>query len=256
MSENPVRTELRSGGAVLHLTLNAPKANVLDSAMIAGLLAAIDAHAGRADLKAIVFRGEGGQFCYGASVAEHVKERAPGMLSEFHGLFRRLAELAVPTAALVEGRCLGGGMELATWCTWIVAAPGARFGQPEIKLAVLPPMASLILPWRAGGASALDLCVSGRTLDAEAALDAGLITAVDADPAGWWDRFYAEHMAGLSASSLRFAERAARMGLVEAMETRLPKLERLYLDELMETHDANEGIAAFLERRPPQLKHR
>jgi cyclohexa-1,5-dienecarbonyl-CoA hydratase len=134
----------------------------------------------------------------------------------------------------------------------LFASPEASFGQPEIKLGVFPPMASLILPWRLGGGRALDLCVSGRTIGAELAHAWGLVHEVTADPAAAAARFVAEQLLPRSGSSLRFAERAARRALIRALDDALPALERLYLDELMGTPDANEGISAFLEKRPPR----
>ena len=250
-----IRSELRHGGAVLHIVLDAPTANILDATMLAGIDAALDAHAGPG-LKTVAFEGAGAHFSFGASVAEHTRAAAPAMLAQFHGLFRRLMKLAIPTCAIVRGQCLGGGMELATFCSWVFAAPGARFGQPEIRLAVFPPMASLVLPWRAGGGAALDLCVSGRSVDAATALRMGLCTEVGDDPGGLWESFFAANVATTSAAALRFAERAARGGLHEAMESRLGALERMYLNELMATHDANEGIAAFMERRPARFEDR
>jgi cyclohexa-1,5-dienecarbonyl-CoA hydratase len=116
-------------------------------------------------------------------------------------------------------------------------------------------MASLLLPWRIGGGAALDLCVSGRAVDAAEAHRIGLVNAVAEDPEAWVNALFAESLRPTSASSLRFAERAARADLARRMEQDLPALERLYLDELMTTHDANEGIAAFIERRPPQLRN-
>lgn len=239
---------------VLHLVLDAPKGNVLDLGMIGRLTTAL--HTGvTSSTRVVCFEGAGKHFSFGASVAEHRRAEAAAMLAAFHGLFRLLAELAVPTAAIVRGQCLGGGLELASWCTWVFASPDARLGQPEIRLAVFPPMASLVLPWRVGGGRALDLCVSGRTIGAEEARSMGLVTEVAADPRAAFDAFYEEHVAAASASSLRFAERAARGTLLEALRVRLPALERLYLDELMATHDANEGIEAFLDRRPPSFDH-
>ena len=203
----------------------------------------------------IVFEGAGDHFCFGASVEEHRAEEAAAMLAAFHGLFRKLASLGVPTLAVVRGQCLGGGLELASWCTWIVATPEAQLGQPEIQLAVFPPMASLLLPWRAGGQVALDLCVSGRSLSSDAALSLGVINAVTEDPTAWWDDLVEKRLSRTSASSLRFAERAVRRQLMYQLETALPDLEQLYLDHLMKTHDANEGIHAFIERRKPNFKH-
>ncbi len=245
-----IREQTLEGGAVLHLTLDRPVANILDAEMIGGIRRALEQSL-RPETKLLVFEGAGEHFCFGASVDEHRAERAGEMLAAFHGMFRDLARAAVPTCAVLRGQCLGGGLELASWCTWIVASPGARLGQPEIRLAVFPPMASLLLPWRVGGGAALDLCISGRSLTADEALSAGLISAVSEDPTAWWRALYAERLAPLSASSLRFAERAARRSLLRGLEEELPELERLYLEELMATRDANEGIEAFLERRRP-----
>ena len=116
-------------------------------------------------------------------------------------------------------------------------------------------MASLLLPWRLGGGAALDLCVTGRSVDAAEAQRMGLVNAVTDDPEAWVSALFAESLRPTSASSLRFAERAARADLMRRLERDLPELERLYLDELMTTHDANEGIAAFLERRAPQHRN-
>lgn len=249
MSGSKVGVELRHDGGWLHLTLNAPKANVLDAQMLAGLSEAIARHAGSPALKAIVFEGAGAHFSFGASVEEHQAEQVAGMLERFHALFGELASHAVPTFAVVRGQCLGGGLELASYCSWIFAHPEAKLGQPEIKLAVFPPLASILLPWRCGGAAAVDLCVSGRSMDAEEARRIGLVHAIDDDPAAACQRFYLETIAPLSASSLRFAERAARHSLQRALRDDLPALERLYVDELMKTPDANVQIAAFLHHK-------
>ncbi len=245
-----IRTTQRLDGRVLHILLDAPKANVLDHAMVSGISEALTTEVSPAT-RLIVFEGSGRHFCFGASVAEHTREEAPGMLATFHAMFRKLAEVAVPTCAVVRGQCLGGGLELASWCSWIVCTPDAHLGQPEIRLAVFPPMGSILLPWRAGGRAALDLCVSGRVLTAQEALELGIVNAVTDEPEQWWMARFEAELAPTSATSLRFAERAARVVLNQQLDTLLPELERLYLDELMATHDANEGISAFIERRPP-----
>lgn len=245
--------DLRHEGQLLHLTLNTPSANVLDAAMLGAIEAALRAHRDDPALKGIAFEGAGKHFSFGASVEEHQAAQAPAMLKQFHGVFRLLAELAAPTFAIVRGQCLGGGLELASYCSWLFASPVASFGQPEIKLAVFAPMASLLLPWRIGGGAAIDLCVSGRSIDAEHARSIGLVHDVGDDPAAVCDAFFTRHIAPLSASSVRFAERVARLSLTRAMERDLPEIERMYTEELMNTHDANEGIAAFLEKRPPSF---
>lgn len=251
-AREPLSAALEEGGRVLWLTLDAPKANVLDARMIRAIVQQLEEHGDRSELRAIVFEGAGPNFSFGASVAEHQKDQAPAMLASFHGLFRRLDALAIPTLAVVRGACLGGGLELASWCSWVFASPEATFGQPEIKLAVFAPMASLILPWKLGGAAAIDLCVSGRSLDASEAAALRLVHEVAARPDDAARAFLRQQILPRSASSLRFAERAVRGELSRALSDRLPGLERLYVEELMQTPDANEGIASFLERRAAQ----
>jgi len=245
------KTELRHDGRLLHITLEAPKANILDAEMMREITAAIDAHRNDPELRGIAFEGSGKHFSFGASVEEHRADNVRNMLGQFHALFRLLAEVAVPTFAIVRGQCLGGGMELASYCTWIFANADAKFGQPEIKLAVFPPIASVLLPWRIGGGPAMDVCVSGRVIDAAHAHRIGLVHEIAEDPAAAFDAFFVEHIGPLSASSLRFAERAARAQLVKLLGEHLDEMESLYLDELMKTHDAVEGIESFLAKRRP-----
>ncbi len=249
-----IATKHHLDGAALHILLDRPKANILDGAMIEAIRFAL--HTEVTDRTAlIVLEGSGDHFCFGASVEEHQAEQAPTMLQSFHRLFYDLADLGVPTCAVVRGQCLGGGLELASWCTWIVATPDANLGQPEIRLGVFPPMASILLPWRVGGAHALDLCISGKTITAEEALHMGLVNAVTDEPTRWWVDLVSSKLSNMSASSLRFAERATRIRLRDEMLRHLPDLEQLYLAELMKTPDANEGIASFMERRPPVFTH-
>jgi cyclohexa-1,5-dienecarbonyl-CoA hydratase len=246
-----ILAELRHDGQLLHLTLNAPKANVLDAEMLAGIEAAVYRYAESPRLKAIVFEGAGKHFSFGASVEEHQADQAAGMLDKFHGLFRGLAQHGVPTFAVVRGQCLGGGLELASYCSRLFAHPGAVFGQPEIRLGVIAPMASVLLPWRCGGGAALDLCVSGRSVDAAEAYRIRLVSEISEDPAAACDAYFTQHLVPLSASSIRFAEVAARVTLMRRLDSDLRTIEKIYLSELMQTHDANEGIAAFLAKRPP-----
>jgi cyclohexa-1,5-dienecarbonyl-CoA hydratase len=250
MSETKIRTEELLGGAVLRVVLDAPKGNVLDGVMMRSLTALLDQLRGKPDVKLLWFTGEGDHFSFGASVPDHVREKAPAMLEAFHGLFLRLADLACVTAATVRGRCLGGGMELATYCHRVVAHPKALLGQPEIQLAVLPPVASLVLPFRVGQAHADDLCLTGRTVPADEALAMGLVDEVAEDPEGALLAWAERELLPKSATALRHAVRAARWRFHQTLRTELKAVERMYLDELMATHDANEGLAAFLEKRP------
>ncbi len=247
-----IRVEEFLDGQALRVVLNAPKANVLDGPMMDEINALLDACKERPELKLICFSGEGKHFSFGASVPDHVKEKAPAMLAAFHGMFRRMAELCIPTAAAVSGQCLGGGMELACFCNRVVVHPGAALGQPEIVLAVLPPVASIVLPLRAGQGPADDLILTGRSVSGEEALAMGLADELADDPAAAVEAWAAEHLAKKSAASLRFAVRASRWHFNHNLIHGLDQLEKLYLEELMETHDANEGLASFLEKRKPE----
>lgn len=254
MTTDKLRVEQRYDGQVLALTLNAPKANILDGEMMGGIVEALAAHGNRPELKAIVFDAEGKHFSFGASVPEHTKERCGDMLRQFHGMFRKLLEVSVPTCAVVRGQCLGGATELVSYCSFIFASPSAMLGQPEINLAVIAPVASVILPWRIGGGHAVDLCVSGRSVSAEEAARWGLVHQVADDPAAACSAFVETQLLPKSASSLRFAERAARHDLAERFAAQIPVMERMYVEELMATHDANEGIGAFLDKRKPSFQ--
>jgi cyclohexa-1,5-dienecarbonyl-CoA hydratase len=251
-----VRVESLWEGAGLKLVLNAPKANVLDAEMMGELHAQLDGLAARPEVKLLIFEGEGPHFCFGASVPEHVKEKAPAMLDGFHGLFLKMIDLAVPTAAVVRGQCLGGGMELAIFCNWVFAAPNAKLGQPEIMLGVFPPPASLILPLKVGQARADHLCLTGESWTADQARDAGLVHEVAEDPAVALDTFAQKNILPKSASSLRMGVRAARIVFNQTLREQLPVIQKLYVEELMETADANEGIGSFLEKRKPTWTNR
>lgn len=251
--------ELFHDGQVVRLTLNAPKANILDSAMMSELQSIFDALKSEPQLKLLQFCGAGDNFSFGASVKEHTRERAPEMLKQFHGLFYSLIDLAIPTAALVWGQCLGGGLELALICNFIFVDKTARLGQPEISLAVFPPPASLILPIKIGQTKADDLLLTGKSISGEEAVPAGLATKLYESREAMLEGvelWVKKEILPKSASSLRHANRAARYSFNNTMRDGLAKLENMYLNELMATDDANEGIASFIERRKPVWKNR
>jgi len=250
-----IEVDVQHDGQVLRITLNSPPANILDGQTMSEIVACLDAEGASKDLKAIVFAGEGKHFCFGASVAEHQKDQAPAMIAGFHGLFKKLLALETPLVALVRGQCLGGGMELASFCNFVLAEPKAKFGQPEIQLAVLPPVASAILPGIIGQARADDIVLTGRSIDAETAREWGLVHAVAEDGEALLGELLDKHLLPKSAAALRFAHKAVRYHWYAALSQTLDEMERLYVDGLMETDDANEGIAAFLEKRKPCFKN-
>ena len=238
-------------GQVLEVALDAPKANILDAAMMAELRAVLAAERGVAGRKALVLRGSGAHFCFGASVPEHQANQVGAMLPQFHALIDDLLSHPVPTIAQVSGFCLGGGFELALACALLFADDSARFAVPEIQLGVFPPVAAVLLP--ALGAAMLGnrLVLSGETVDADALAGCGLLAgrgdSAEAAASAW----IGQHLLPRSASSLRIAQRAARAAVLAQFRAHIGAAERLYLDQLMATHDANEGIAAFIGKRPP-----
>lgn len=238
------------------MRLARPKANILDAAMVAALDEALSRHAGLPALTGVLLDHEGPHFSFGASVEEHLPNRCGAMLKAFHALILRLAEVPVPVMTVLRGQCLGGGLELALAGSFIFAAPDAKFGQPEIALGVFAPAATVLLPARVGRARAEDLLFSGRSVGAEEAHMIGLIDAVADDPEAaalsWFDR----HLAPRSASSLRFAVRAARGRYAAELAARLAELEKIYLTGLMATRDATEGLEAFIDKRPARWEHR
>ncbi len=247
----PIRREVLEDGAVWRVVLATPKANVIDAAMTAALADTFEEAAHDAALKAVLLEGEGAHFSFGASVEEHLPERVAGMLAAFHGLFRTMAASSVIVVAAVRGQCLGGGLELASFAHRLFAAPDAKLGQPEIRLGVLAPAASVLLPERIGRPAAEDLCLTGRILDAEAARAIGLVDQIADDPSEAALAWIREGVLPHSGASLRRAVQAVRLGLTRRLHDDLAAVERIYLEDLMQTADAVEGIRAFLDKRRP-----
>ena len=252
----PLEIWLDRDEALLRLRLDRPKANVLDSTMIALLAQAFAAYAEPGEVRAALIDAEGPHFSFGASVEEHLPDKCAEMLSSYHDLLKVMLEWPRPILVAVRGQCLGGGLELALAGSLIFAGHDAKFGQPEIKLGVFAPAASCLLPLRIGQGAAEDLLFSGRSIDAAEAKALGLVQAVADDPEAAALTYFDTHLAMKSASSLAWAVEAARESFVPQVERRIAHVERVYLNHLMQTHDANEGLAAFLAKRAPKWEHR
>ncbi len=254
----PIKIWLDREGKLLRLRLSQPKANIVDAATIAALDGALAGHLGDAELRGVLLDAEGPHFSFGASVEEHLPASCAAMLEALHGLILRMAVSELPILTAVQGQCLGGGLELALAGHMIFASEDAKLGQPEIRIGVFAPAASCLLPERIGRAAAADLLFSGRTIDAAEALRMGLVAGVAKNSTGLALEYFDEHLAGLSAISLRHAVCAltAPYGRVEALRDRLAAVEAIYLDSLMKTRDAVEGLEAFIAKRPAQWENR
>jgi cyclohexa-1,5-dienecarbonyl-CoA hydratase len=253
---SPLKDWIDADGSLLRLRLARPKANIVDAEMIAALHGALIAHRGNPALRGVLLDAEGPHFSFGASVEEHLPAQCAQMLAGLHALILALVDFPVPVLVAVRGQCLGGGLELALAGTWIIAAPDAQFGQPELKLGVFAPAASVLLPWRVQQPMAEDLLFSGRSIDAAQAQACGLVKWVADDPEHAALSWFHEHLQPKSAAALALAVEAARAPLKRDLRQRLAEVEALYLNRLMATRDANEGLVAFLAKRKPQWEHR
>ncbi len=253
MDLTKARLELLHDDQVAIIVLAAPKANILDHVMMADLQKILGEIAPQRALKAIVFTGDGPHFSFGASVQEHLPEQIEGTLAQLRQLLVMMARAPAPTIAAVRGQCLGGGFELALACDLILAEEGAHFGCPEIKLGVFPPAASALLPVRVGTGWASQLVLTGDSWTAPSLARAGLVSRLvpEGELGNGLNKWIEEDFLPRSAAALRHAAGAIRPAILSALEKDLPRLERIYLDELMAEPDAVEGIRAFLEKRPP-----
>jgi cyclohexa-1,5-dienecarbonyl-CoA hydratase len=242
------------GGAWRRLVLNAARGNLLSLDMVRAMGAAIQEMAAAGGVKWLTLEGAGGEFSFGAQIREHLPELMPTVLPETHRVLRQLLAFPAPTAALVDGRCLGGGFEMALACDDIIAADRATFGLPEIRLAAFPPAAAALLPLRVGASRATRAIVTGQIQEARYWHDAGLVSMVArqvglADAAGTW---FDAHLSPHSAVALAHAVAAARITLRAQAEPALDAAERSYLAGLLPTADALEGVQAWIEKRPPR----
>ncbi len=252
----PLKDWLEFDGALLRLRLARPKANIVDAEMIAALDGALLAHRAQTGLRGVLLDAEGPNFSFGASVEEHLPAQCAQMLASLHALILNMLEFPAPILVAVRGQCLGGGLEVALAGSLIFAAPEAQFAQPEMKLGVFAPAASVLLPYRVNQPLAEDLLLSGRSVSAEEARAAGLVQTVFEDPETAALAYFQQHLAGKSAAALACAVAAARGAMVREVRQRLAEVERLYLDKLMSTRDANEGLTAFLAKRKPVWEHK
>jgi cyclohexa-1,5-dienecarbonyl-CoA hydratase len=243
---------------VCRVSLAGGKGNIMDHTMMLALLTLFGELVKKPEIKLIVFTGEGENFSFGASVQDHTKDNARKMLTTFHQLFYKIIDLGVPTLAKISGQCLGGGLELALICNVLYADLTAKLGQPEITLGVFPPPASILLPLKIGHARAEDLLITGRSISAAEGQEIGLINNIfnnEQEMEVALQEWIEQYIVPKSASSLKFAVRAARKSFNQILLNILPELENEYLEVLMKTADANEGIQSFIEKRQPIWQH-
>lgn len=241
------------------ITFARPPLNVFTTLMMREIGACLNECMYRRDMVAILFDAvpDSRAFSAGVAVEEHVESSVYQMLESFHGIFRTLEQAAKPTIAVVDGSALGGGCELVAGCDIVIASDRSRFGQPEIKLGVFPPIATVLLPRIIGEKRARELIMTGELFDATEALQLGLINYVV--PAAQLAQKTQEVLAklrDLSAPALEATKRAIDLGNRSQFGDVLAKIEDIYLNDLMKTEDASEGVKAFMEKRKPAWRNK
>lgn len=248
-----IQTEFKDGVATL--TLNRPPVNVLNIEMMEEVNTYFESLLKEKALKLLVIQAAGKAFSAGVDVGEHLGDLVYKMIEVFHRMFRLMDALKVPSIAVVNGSALGGGCELAVYCDMVMATEKAKFGQPEIQVGVFPPIAALVFPRMMGRKKALELILSGDVISAQEALAFGMINKIvpEASLAEEVSRFV-EKFKKLSGTVLKLTKEATLAGLNDDAERGLKVIEKIYLDRLMKTHDAIEGLKAFLDKRKPTWK--
>ena len=252
-----VRSQASHDGAWQRLQLNAPPDNLLSLDLIRALGKALHDLESTPGIKWLTIEGAGEEDSFGAKSQEHEPGLMATVLPETHRVIRQVLEFPAPTAALVTGRCLGGGFELALACDDILATDASMFGLPEIRLAAFPPVAAALLPLRVGASRATRAIVTGQLQSAAYWHDAGLLSMVAPsasliEAAGtWFETYLLPH----SAVALSHAVAAARLTLRAQAEPALDRAECDYLSGLLKTHDATEGVQAWIDKRAPNWKN-
>ena len=252
MSYQHIQLEVKDAMGII--TLNREPLNVLNIAMMKEINQALDSLKG-AQIKLLLFKAAGKAFSAGVDVGEHLGDQVNEMIEVFHGIFRRMDALPAVSIASVQGAALGGGCELALYCDLVIASEKAKFGQPEIQVGVFPPIAALIFPRITSRKKALELVLSGEVIGAQEALALGMVNKVVAaetleEELG---KFCGKFL-GLSGLVLALTKKAFNAGLMDPAAQGLKEVEKVYLQELMKTKDAEEGLKAFLEKRKPIWK--
>ena len=247
--------EVKEGVATI--TINRPPYNVLDIKTMREMNQALEeVKEQQKALKLLVIAQAGDKaFSTGVDVKDHTSDKVDEMIEVFHQIFRIMATLDLPTLSVVNGFALGGGFEVAVFCDMVIASEKSQFGQPEIKLAVYPSMVVAWLPRLIGVKKAFEIILTGESIDAKEAERIGLINlAVPEERLIEAVDTFIKRLADKSPVALKLAKRAMLAGLDLDFEQALQRSEAIYKGDLMKTHDANEGLTAFMEKREPVWK--
>jgi cyclohexa-1,5-dienecarbonyl-CoA hydratase len=248
--------EYEKVAGIARINLNRPPLNVLNIAMMREICDAVSGCQKDKSVKMLVIAGRGKAFSGGVDVADHTADKVKEMTEVFHKMCSLVYKFPQPTLAVVNGHALGGGCELAICCDMIISSDTAKFGQPEIKLGVFPPIAAIVLPRIIGRKNALEIILSGELIDAKEAYRIGLVNKVAPhEKLGDMAQNMIDKFAALSGIVLKVTKQACGQGIDADYDAVLKKVEDIYLNKLMVTKDAEEGLKSFMEKRPPVWKN-
>jgi len=251
-----IRLEIET--RIARVAFENPPVNVIDLTMMSELVAAIEHIEERGDVSVIVFSGSGVDFSGGVDIDAHTPDNARSMLVEFHSVIRSLVSTKMITIAAVHGNCLGGAAELALMCDMIFCTEGARFQFPEIQLACFPPVAVVALAAAVGQKRAAEMILTGNIVYGDEALHIGLANDAVSDENELSDvvNEVTQQLASLSPIALALTKKVLYAWDAIHFDKGLKRSEAIYVDELIKTEDAREGILAWMERREPVWKRK
>ena len=249
--------EYEKSGRLMSIIWDRPPLNVFDISLLSELDTILSECSARDDVDVVVLKGAGDRaFSAGVDIRDHTIEKVPQMLDVVHGIIRKLIALPQVSIAAVHGVCLGGGLEIASSCDFVVASEGSSFATPEILVGCYPPVALARFAGLVGYHRAAEMILTGRRFSAREAQAMGLINRVFAD-----DQFQnglvslSEELLGKSGAVLRLTVKAMRDLSLRDFDQALRYTEEIYCSQLLKTADVAEGVAAFLEKRSPSWRH-
>jgi cyclohexa-1,5-dienecarbonyl-CoA hydratase len=247
----------RIDGEVARLTLDRPEHNLLNERMLNELTAGINTLGDIREIKLVVIDSAAKSFCGGIELGEYTQRRVFQLLDAFHNAFSAMMDTAKPLLVVVNGPAFGGGSELAALADLVVATPRARFAQPEIKLGVFPPLSAVILPYILGPKVALELVLTGETMTAERAFEVGFVNRLV--PENQLEKTVDELIAKVTAQSgpvLTMAKKAILGSMGLSLREGVRNSMKIFLNELSDLEDSQEGLRALVEKRAPKWKNR
>ena len=249
---------LEKTGGIASLVIDRPPLNVLDLTLLRELRRVLDEVDQDDGVELVEIRGAGERaFSAGVDVKDHTRAQVPEMLDLVHGVIRKLMSLRQPTVAVVDGVCLGGGCELASSCDLVLASDDSLFATPEITVGCFPPVALARFSSQIGYHRAAEMILTGRRLSAHEAASIGLINrVVPRDQLGEALEKLRNELLDKSRAVMRITLRGLREIGLKELSAALARSEEIYLKELLETEDVEEGVRAFVEKRKPKWLHR